>query len=117
MIQESEIRAQVVKYLVSQISLDDFEDWFVQRSWNMHKESSLAAQRLASRIELLLAEHGNGHLSEDKLREQLRPHVVRYVVTASFVSGETDDVEVESSGTSQSIPRSLVDKPSVVVFG
>lgn len=117
MIQENDIRGRLVKYLAHELSLDDFEDWFVQNSWNMHKDSSLAAQRLASRVELLLAEHSNGHISEDTLRDHLRPHVVRYVVTASFVSGESDEIEVESSGTSESIPISLVGRPSAVVFG
>lgn len=117
MIQESEIRAQLVKYLANEMSLDDFEDWFAQHSWNMHKDSTLGAQRLASAIEIRLAEHSSNHLSEEQLREQLRPYVVNYVVTVSFASSDIDNIEVESAGSSESIPLSLVGKPSVVVFG
>lgn len=118
MIQENEIRSNLVKYLAGEMSLDDFEDWFAQHSWNMHKDSNQNAQRLASAIELRLAEHSSGHLSEEQLREQLRPHVVRYVVTltATCISGE-DDVEVETSGSSRPIPLSLVGRSSVVEFG
>lgn len=117
MIKENEIRAELVKYLANEQSLDEFEDWFVQHSWDMHKDSDLSAQRLAAAIELHLAEHSNGHLSEDELRDRLRPYVVRYVVTVSFASSEIDNIEVESSGTSRTIPLSLVGRLSVVEFG
>jgi hypothetical protein len=116
MVKENEIRVELVKYLANEQSLDDFEDWFVQHSWDMHKDSDLSAQRLAAAIEVPLAEHSNGHLSEEELRDQLRPYVVRYVVTLSFASSEVDNIEVESSGTSQAIPLSLVGRSSVAEF-
>ncbi|HLA10042.1 MAG TPA: hypothetical protein VJ023_05445 [Pyrinomonadaceae bacterium] len=115
MIKENEIRAELVKYLAGEQSLDQFEDWFVQHSWNMHKDSSLSAQRLSSAIELRLAEHSSGHLSEEELRDQLRPYVVRYVVTVSF-SSEAETVEVESSGAAQSTPSQLAGRLSVAEF-
>lgn len=71
MIHEDEIRDRLVGYLAGKESLDDFEDWLVARSWNMHRDSSEAAQEMVSAIELALAEHSSGHLSRGELRRQL----------------------------------------------
>ncbi len=81
MIAESKIREHLGRYLRQELSLDQLEDWIAQQSWNMHKDSDEAAQKLASAIELRLAEHSSGHLDEPSLREELRrfanPPVVR----------------------------------------
>ncbi len=47
----AEIREQLTKLLDGQLSLDDFEDWFLPYSWNIHKQGNPAAQRLAYAIE------------------------------------------------------------------
>jgi hypothetical protein len=84
MIAEHQIRQQLAKYLHGEVSLDLFEDWLVQRSWNMHRDSDEAAQKLASAIELRLAEHSSGHLDDEQLREELRPFVTTYTAVVSF---------------------------------
>ena len=71
MLAYAELRNEIVRLLAEEVSLDNFEDWFVQRSWNMHKDSDLVAQRLAYAVELRLAEHDGGQLSESDLRKQL----------------------------------------------
>lgn len=71
MINVSEIRDQVVRYLQNQITLADLNDWLTQRSWNMHLDSPLDAQRLAADLELLLAEYNLGHRSLEQLQEAL----------------------------------------------
>lgn len=72
MIAENSIRDKLNRFLKNEFSLDQFEDWLVQRSWNMHLDSEESAQKLASAIELRLAEHSSGHLDEPALREELR---------------------------------------------
>lgn len=79
MIAENQIRETLVSYLLGKISLDEFEDWLVERSWNMHQDSEEAAQKLAAAIELRLAEHSSGHLSHADLRNELLPFVTSYV--------------------------------------
>jgi hypothetical protein len=74
MIDESEIRDRLAALLLSRAfasDLEDFEDWLVQRSWNMHRDSGPAAQELAAAIELALAEHSSNHLSPEELRREL----------------------------------------------
>ena len=79
MIAENQIRERLARYLLGEISLDEFEDWLVERSWNMHLDSDETAQKLAAAIELRLAEHSSGHLSNDGLRKELLPMVTAYI--------------------------------------
>ena len=103
MIAESQIREKLVRYLRRDSSLEQFEDWIAQQSWNMHKDSSEAAQKLASAIELRLAEHSAGHLNEPALREELRQFANPSVVLISFgeaqqgpTDGPSNNVVAES---------------------
>ena len=84
MIAENQIREKLGRYLSNELSLDHFEDWLVERSWNMHKDSCESAQKLASAIELRLAEYSSGHLDEAELRDELRQFVNSYVLSFSF---------------------------------
>lgn len=72
MIAENSIRLKLGRFLRNEIALDQFDDWLAQQSWNMHIDSEESAQKLASAIELRLAEHSSGHLDELALREELR---------------------------------------------
>ena len=72
MIAQSQIREKISRYLRYEISLDQFEDWLVQRSWNMHQDSDGDAQKLVAAVELRLAEHSSGHLDVAALREELQ---------------------------------------------
>ena len=52
-----EIREQLADLLSQRISLDDFEDWFVPYSWNIHKSGDEETQRLAYAIEHQLSQY------------------------------------------------------------
>jgi len=71
MIREVEVRQQLAALLSGELDLETFEDWLVQRSWNMHLDSSSGAQDLVSAVELALAEHSSDHLSEEGLHDKL----------------------------------------------
>lgn len=64
-------------------SLDDFEDWLTQASWNMHQTSDVLAQRFVGAIELRLAEYDSGHFDEAELRKELKDLVVEYSLRIS----------------------------------
>lgn len=81
MITEAQIRKHLANYLAGSESLDDFEDWLVEHSWNMHLDSSGSAQELVNQIELRLSEHSSGHLSDTKLRQELHQFLENYSVT------------------------------------
>jgi hypothetical protein len=84
MISEADVRQELVAVLERRLSLANFQDWLVERSWNMHKDSSAAAQDLVSTVELALAEHSNGHLSASELEAQLRNALNQVVVNVQI---------------------------------
>ncbi|MCI0624846.1 MAG: hypothetical protein L0387_24940 [Acidobacteria bacterium] len=97
MISEVQIREQLARYLRKESSLDQLEDWLVQRSWNMHRDSADAAQKLAAAVELRLAEHSSGHLDEPSLREELRNFLNPSVIRISFGAAQQSQVEGEAT--------------------
>ena len=113
MINESAIFEQLSRYLGNQISLDEFEDWFVQASWNAHLESDPVARKLVSAIELKLAEHSSGHLSETDLQEELRALIEPHFVYFSFPQGTGQPV---LTGASNPVLFQSVVQPSGVLF-
>lgn len=72
-----EIHNQLVKYLGSRISLEQFRDWFDASTWDI--EATGNQSDLASEVELRLAEYANGHRTENELRAILLP-LVKFVV-------------------------------------
>ena len=103
---------QLSRYLGNQISLDEFEDWFVQASWNAHRESDPVAFKLSSVIELKLAEHSSGHLSEPNLKEELSALTQPLVVYFSFPQGTGQPV---LTGASNPVPFQGVVQPFGVI--
>src|SRR2546426_7914376 len=87
MIAENQIREKLARYLRGEISLDHLEDWVVEQSWNMHRDSDDAAQQLAAAIELRLAEHSSGHLDEASLRNEFLSLINKTASTISFNGG------------------------------
>jgi hypothetical protein len=71
------IRDKLASYLVGELSLEDFEDWFVPESWNVAQTNDQNATNLVYEIELWLAEYSNGHWSEDELKDHLKLIVFR----------------------------------------
>ena len=106
MIAEYQIRQWLARYLHEEISLDQFEDWLVQRSWNMHRDSKESAQKLAAAIELRLAEHSSGHLDKDQLRSELMPFVTTYSATLHF--GPSDVATFADAQNKTTSPRVFV---------
>ena len=125
MVAEYQIREWLARYLHGEVSLDQFEDWLVQRSWNMHGDSDEASQKLVAAIELRLAEHSSGHLDDKQLRDELLPFVTTYNATVQFGPGIGTIVSSDAQNNSPT-PRVLViqaepvfqlvsDKPHVAV--
>ena len=74
------IRDKLASYLAGEISLEEFEDWFVPASWNVAQVNNQNAVNLVYEIELWLSEFSDGHWSEDELKNNLCPLVTDYKV-------------------------------------
>ena len=73
-----EIREWLGRYLNRDISLHDFQAWFVPVLWNIEQTHNAKAIELAGEVELRLAEYTNDHWTEDELRSKLQPLVSLY---------------------------------------
>lgn len=90
MLSELQLREQLAKFMSGEVSRDDFEDWFVRESWNIHKSPDLGAQRLVNAMELLFAENNSEHLSDDALLKELKTLAsVQYANPSNITSGST----------------------------
>jgi hypothetical protein len=103
---DTEIREHLAKFLSSQLTLHEFEEWFVPATWDVYHSGNLDTIRLASEIELNLAEFASGHLSEDELRDALRPLVISYKVTIS-TEAAASNIELEMSTSAETVQQSF----------
>lgn len=83
MVGVTEIRQHLADWLEGRISLEEFEDWFVPATWDIHRSKDAEAEELTDEIELNLSEYTSGHLSPCQLRESLGPLARRASVHAS----------------------------------
>ncbi len=68
-----EIRNCLISYLVGEISLDSFQDWFLPATWDVHESGDSSAEDLTYAIQHSLAEYTNDHLTDAELRSRLVP--------------------------------------------
>lgn len=105
MIRESEIRQKLIEHLSDRLSLDDFEDWLVAHSWNMHQDSAPSAQDLASALELALYEYSSGHLTEAELRSELMSLSGNIVVAVELTMTGAEHVRLSYLSSSPAFQR------------
>ena len=67
-----DIRDKAADLLAYKVDLDEFEDWLVRESWNVHRDpDAAAAAPLAYKIELLLSELSGGYRDEYQFMSSL----------------------------------------------
>ena len=68
-----DIRNKLANYLLGEISLEYFMDWFVPVLWDVEHSNNQDAIEMAYEIELRLAEYSSDYWNEDELKKLLRP--------------------------------------------
>ena len=117
----NEIRERLARYLAKEFSIDDFEDWIAQNTWNVHIQGDADASQLAYAIEGKLAEYSGEALSEDALRRELLPYVTFYTGRLPFAPATEPEFRSETkwylypAGVLRIVASA--DKSPVVVFG
>lgn len=96
MVSASQIRAKLSSFLDGHIDLDSFEDWLVQKTWNIHQSGSIAAESLTFAIEESLAEYSSEHLTYDQLRVELFQILYADSITAD-IADEPRKLLIKSS--------------------
>ncbi len=67
---ELELRRKLIQYLLGNMSLREFQQWFVPTTWDIHLSTEPGAIDLTYKIDLRLAEYTSGHLPENQLRRE-----------------------------------------------
>lgn len=67
------IREHLVAFIDGQITIGDFDAWFVPATWDIEEADDPRAYELTNEIFLVLAEYGRGHRTEAELKSILRP--------------------------------------------
>ncbi|SRR6266852_4440143 len=67
---ELELRRKLIQYILGNISLREFQQWFVPTTWDIHLSTEPGAIDLTYKVELRLAEYTSGHLPENQLRRE-----------------------------------------------
>jgi hypothetical protein len=101
---DNEIRDKLGSYLLGEVSLEDFKDWFVPFSWNVEHNNNQTATNMVYEIELRLAEYSNNYWNENELKNLLSPIAESYNININFVP----DIEMNSNA--------WVDRWSISVF-
>lgn len=67
------IRRHLARYLTGTLTLNEFQDWLVNATWNVHEDEAASPQavQLADDITLVLAELSSGFMTFDELRADL----------------------------------------------
>ena len=63
-----EIRRRLLNWLEGRTSLQQFEDWLVLSTWDVHRENDPEAEHLVDDIEMNLSEYSGGQQSIQQLR-------------------------------------------------
>ena len=71
MITESQVQAKLGSLLVGTIDLEQFHEWLVAHSYDMHLDSSPEARRLVNSVYGPVHEYGDGLISEQELMTEL----------------------------------------------
>ena len=102
------IREKLAKFLANEISLPDFEDWFVQQTWGVQKDDNKELRQVIHAIELRLSEFSSEHMDEQGLRKEL----ASFVEHGTHLAGENLLPVQELKGARTLLDTSVVVKIS-----
>ena len=66
-----ELKNKLIEYISGELSISEFEDWFIPSYWNVHRRNDEELSNLVYDIELELAEYSIGDWTEKELKEHL----------------------------------------------
>jgi hypothetical protein len=94
----NDIRDYIYQYIKGDISLNDFQAWFIPAIWNIHKHGDLPTQEMVSEILGRLAEYLNRDWSQDEFKDILRRIAQNITVSLEsqiITSSDSDNIMFE----------------------
>jgi hypothetical protein len=71
MLRIEELREQLASYIANEIPFAVFEDWLIDQSWDMHKDSPVDAQELVHSINVSIFKYLDQYISEAALKREM----------------------------------------------
>lgn len=96
----AEIREELIRYLAHQQTLDDFNEWLIANTWDVPPGDSSGVRNLFGVVERIFAEHLAGHISAQRLQQQLVSLVSNYEVLVD-AGAPTRQTSATSSASKQ----------------
>jgi hypothetical protein len=78
---ETEIRAELNKFLGGKSSLSNFYRWFVSETWDIEKRGDITARQFVYDIALRFAEYTSGHWNQEQLKTLLAQLSATYTLS------------------------------------
>ena len=113
MIDLPQLAAQAQACGAGSLSIEDFEDWFAEASWNVHRLGDSKLTDAVFEVEALFSELSAGRLSADAVRECLSECSLRFRQKAASVD-EIEFVPRISAASARPIYKEIDFPPSAV---
>lgn len=91
---ELEIREWVARYLAQEVTIREFERWFVPATWQT--QADVAVGELASKIRNNLVELSEKEITQDELRRLWLPLVTRYHLSDDQISSGASQADTDT---------------------
>ncbi len=108
MITMNQIKDHLTSYITDEESFSAFQSWLVDYSWDMHKDSSADAQKLAHELNELIYDYLDEYIDETTLKAQLAPFVTRHVFRRTYATAPTAIVNLAWIPEKQSEGQTVV---------
>ncbi|MCA1709611.1 MAG: hypothetical protein LC808_42565 [Actinobacteria bacterium] len=79
---DQEIRERLRLYLDGALSFEEFEDWFLDATWDLHREPEDVPE-LVCTVERYISEYTGDYRDEDELREAFEALAPSWAVAGS----------------------------------
>lgn len=102
-----DLRDKIARYISSEISLEELENWLVQNLPNLASDPQSDDTSLAAAVDLCLAEFSEGLRSEDNIKQYLRDALNELnTVYIYYITGDYAPI-MSSSSTSERLQTSI----------
>ena|SRR5882724_6412409 len=112
MVSRDQIREQLIDYLDDSLSFEQFEDWLIDQSMDMHKGSSPEAQEMVLDLKEAINEYLDQRINEILLKRNLYPFVE--LATANIIVGERPRVAIRSGSSARQVLRASMSSQAAV---
>lgn len=96
---DSELRERLHRYVVGEIDLHSFREWFVAQAWNIDKRVDESTAALVHEVDLVLAEFDHGDWTE----EEVKHHFNSLIEETTTVQFSEIPPWIQSSSTSSAV--------------